>query len=74
MTGDGVNRLSQLDKTRLSEQVSQQLVKNLGLACDQSQTCLLVFSVAVAGDSPQTVRQLLVQRIVILFPAGSWLS
>ena len=36
--------------------------------------CLLVFSAAEACDCPQTVRQLLVQRIVVLFAAGSWLG
>ena len=55
--------------------VDQLLALDLsGLACDQRQACLLVFSVAVAFDCPQTVRQLLVQRVVDLFAAGSWLS
>ena len=36
--------------------------------------CLLVFSVAVACDCPQTVRQLLVQLVDVLFAAASWLS
>ena len=55
--------------------VDQLLALDLsGLACDQSQACLLVFCVEVACDCPQTVRQLRVQRIVVLFAAGSWLS
>ena len=42
-------------------------------SCHSRLACLLVFSVAVAGNCPQTVRQHCVGQLV-LFAAGSWLS